>query len=828
MRVSLSWLNDYVDISGVDPAELAEALTNAGLEVEGVETSGVVFSGVVVGKILAIEPHPNADKLRLATVTVGHKEHKVVCGAANLELGQYIAYAQLGAKVISGKSGELFELTPVSIRGVESAGMICSLSELGLLEQYPNDEPEGKGIWVLNAYVDDSHLGQPLCTALNLTTDTVLDAAPTANRGDHMAMVGVARDVAAILDRPVTLPESPTFDATPSVNGYTVQLDNPNVCCYYGGVLLKNLTVGSSPVWVQQRLEAAGVRAISNVVDVTNYVMLELGQPLHAFDADKLGPGTIGVRHAKSSETLKTLDGSQLTLTEQSVVIVKDNHPVALAGVMGGESTEMDDTSKTLFIEAASFPPASNRRNAKSVGLRTESSARFERGVDLGTTRKALFRAVQLLKDWANAEVIGFIESPAPVIPEVLVDLRLARLNQLLGVAVEKNTVIAILEKLCFGVSPKSDDVLSVSVPSYRQHDVYREVDLIEEVIRIHGLNHIPYTLPQKTKSTGLTFRQQVLAAIRQTMTGAGLFEATTNSLIGEALLTKTGFELDRSKLVQVTNSHSQDHILMRQSVLPTLIDIAKFNQAQGNQSVQLFELGRTYWQLGKPSEKHSGVVEKLSLCGIMTGAVQQGQWHVDNTRNTVDFYTVKGIVEQLLQIIGVSDTAYQASDTISYLHPGQTAEVGVLKKGKFTSSFGTLGQLHPRLQEKMKFRSPVFVFELDVEALIKLLKQQPSSKSFFKVSPYPAVERDLAFVVSNDVSHQAITNVIQGLDHPLLKSIDLFDEYRGERLGPDQRSLAYRLTLQSETDTLTDTVIDDAINQVRQALIAKLAVTFR
>ncbi len=562
--------------------------------------------------------------------------------------------------------------------------------------------------------------------------------------------------------------------------------------------------------------------------------MLELGQPLHAFDADKLGAGTIGVRHAKPGETIVTLDDEDRTLTEDSVLIVKDDTPVALAGVMGGQSTAMGDDSKTLFLEAAYFPPASNRRSGKSVGLRSESSARFERGVDLGSTRQALFRAVQLLQEWADdnsakPEVLGFIESSPPVVKSVTVELRLPRVNKLLGVTVEKNTVVSILEKLGFGVKLKTEDVLDVLIPSYRQHDVYREVDLIEEVIRVYGLEHVPYTLPKKTKSAGLTLRQQVLAAVRQTMTGAGLYEVTTNSLIGESLLTKTDFTVDRDKLVQVTNSHSQDHTLMRQSIIPTLLEIAKFNQAQGNESFHCFELGRTYWKLGKPSEKHAGVVEKLSLSGLMMGNLSVGDWALNNADNIVDFYSLKGIVEQFIQKLGLTDLiTYQATEKVSYLHPGQAVEVGVLKKGKFANSFGQFGQLHPSLQEKLKFRQKVFIFELDFEALMKLLKQQPADKQFFSVSAYPSVARDLAFVVSQDVSHQAIKNVIMGLNQPLLTDVQLFDQYVGEKLGENNRSLAYRLTLQSPSETLTDDVIEKTVAELRQALADQLSVQFR
>ncbi len=827
MRVSLEWLNDYVDVSNLQPEDVAEDLTNAGLEVEAIERLGALFSGVRLGKMLAVEKHPNADRLNLVTVETGQGQAKVVCGANNVQPDTLIAYAEIGATVISRKDNTLFTLQKAKIRGVESSGMICSLDELGLSEKYPDDVVEG-GIWHMTKVARESQIGQPLEAVLNLKTDLVLDTAPTANRGDLMSMIGVAREVAALYNRPVTLPELKELAPTPESNGYQIRLDDPSVCEYYGGAIMKNLKTGPSPDWMVRRLEAAGVRSHNNVVDITNYVMLEMGQPLHAFDMDRLGTGTVGVRKAKPGETIRTLDGETRKLTEDSVLITLNDRPVAMAGLMGGEDTEIGDDSKHLFLEAAFFPPASNRRSAKSVGLRTEASARFERGVDRNTCRKALFRAVQLYQELASAELAGFVESPPKPAPAVTVGLRLPRIEKLLGTPVERTSAVNILEKLGFGVKDDtSADALSVTVPSYRQHDVSREVDLIEEVIRIHGYGNVPYTLPKKTRSASYSLRQDLIRRIHTALCGAGLQETVTNSLIGEALLEKTGFTVDRDQLVQVTNSHSRDHTLMRQSLLPNLIEIARYNLAQGVENIWLYETGRTYFKRGKASEKSSGVVEKLTISGLMTGSGFSGTWHVPESLSQTDFYLTKGVTEQILASLKLTnDYVFEAIGDVSWLHPGKAAAIVPKAGGK---PVGVLGQMHPAFESRLKFRQPVFLFELDFETLFKAAKQtadQPEAGII--VSHYPTVKRDMAFFAPETLTHRQILAIIEGLNEPLITDVTLFDEYRGEQLGAGNRSLAYRLTLQSPSETLTDAVIDEVMARVKQTLSKDLPVTFR
>lgn len=820
MRVSLEWLKEYVDLTGISPEALAEALTNSGLEVEHIEYLGPKFDGVIVARVQSVEPHPNADRLRLVTVDLGHAQNKVVCGAPNVREGILVAYAQEGATVISRKDGSLFKLEKAKIRGVESSGMICSIDELGLEDRFEKKED---GIWPLDDVIAEPRLGEDLKTVLNLEGDVVLHVAPTANRGDLMSMVGIAREVSALFDRTLHVPQWNHPVNAPERTDLHINLKDSEVCRYYAGVMMKNLKIGPSPDWMVRRLQAAGVRSINNVVDITNYVMLEMGQPLHAFDQVKLNTsGDIGVRRARAGETLMTLDGVDRKLTEESVVITMNDRPVALAGVMGGAATEIDERSQQLFLESACFPAAVVRRSAKSVGLRTEASARFERGVDIEQCRNAALRAVDLLKQYAGADFIRLVESPMPQIEAPKITLEFARIEKVLGLSLEPDVVVKILKKLGFLLQPtKVTTNLVVSVPSFRQADVQREIDLIEEVIRIYGYDKVPYTLPQNTMPVMHSSRAVLVRMLDASLRAQGLQEVVTTSLIGRSLLEKTGFTVQEEQLVSVLNSHSSDHTLMRQSLLPSLIEVACFNHAQGIEDIWIYELGRAYFKLGKANVKNAGVSERLHVAGLLTGSMLSGEWQ---RREVADFYIAKGILENMLSQLRLpQDVVFQAKNDVSYLHPGKTA---VLTLGG--KEFGLLGELHPNLVQRLKLRQAVYVFEMNAEVLYKAYKQTDAVKTVAPVSAYPAVKRDMAFLAPVTLSHQNVLDALKALQDPLVRGIELFDEYRSEQLGAGKRSLAYRLTFQSDEGTLTDTEVDSRFNRIKESLAQQLAVEFR
>lgn len=825
MLISLDWLNDYVSLDGLQAADIAEALTNSGLEVEAIEVKGGVFSGVVVGYVQAVDPHPNADRLRLVTVDLGDKgQNQVVCGAPNVAQGMRIAYAQIGAQVINRKEGGLFELTPAKIRGVDSTGMCCSLDELGLVEQYG---PAGEGIWDLSTLTTDSQRGQDLKAALQLSSYAVLDVAPTANRGDLMSMWGVAREVAALFNRPLKIqePPKPQYNASSDV---VIEVKDPTICEFYGGATLTNVSIEPSPAWLVQRLEDAGVRAINNVVDITNYVMLETGQPLHAFDLEKvrqLSAGktpTIGVRRAQSGESLTTLDEVERPLTDQSVLITLNDTPVALAGVMGGLSTEMDETSKTVFLECAYFPSASTRRSARSVGLRSESSARFERGIDKMGCDRAMARAIELIEQLAGARLDSMVGQDLRQSSPLTIILTISTMNRILGLEIPVADVTSILTHLGFEVKPGAEK-FEVTVPSYRQHDVSREIDLIEEIIRVYGYDRIPYSLPSKVAAPEMSPRQAFLEVVRRTMVAQGLTEVSTASLIGPTLLEETQSQLEESKAVRLTNSHSAEHVVMRQELLPSLLDITVLNESRGNQDLWLFELGRVYHRTYTPSEKQTGVKETLKLAGIMKGQPDATPWRPGLT---VDFFTLKGVLEQLLERCRISQSPrWVAEATSSMMHPGQTATVKVGKQ-----VLGFVGQLHPRMVEHLKLKGSVYAFEWDIDALFELFQKQAPLKAK-PLSSYQAVERDISFRVPSTVSHQQIVGAIQKANQPLIQTIELFDEYKAAPEGGSGepiRSLAYRLTLQSDAETLTEATINAVMTAVTDALNAELNITLR
>ncbi len=820
MRVSLEWLSQYVDIKDLSPEAIAEALTNAGLEVEAIEQLGGRFSGVVVGKVEAVEPHPNADRLRLATVNLGPLgSNQVVCGASNLTPGMIVPYAQIGASVISRKDNQLFELTPAVIRGVQSTGMLCSIGELGLEDQFTVEED---GLWPIHHLTTPADLGRDLKAVLQLTPDTVLDVTPNANRGDLMSMIGVAREVAALFQRPLTLPQPPVLQSkTPSP--FQVELPEPQVCQYYAGAVLNQVQLKPSPDWIRHRLQSAGIRALNNVVDITNYVMLETGQPLHAFDANQLGnKGTINVRSARASETLVTLDNIERTLSPQNVVVTHHDKPIALAGVMGGAETEISDSTQRVFLESALFPPASNRKNARAVGLRTEASARYERGIDPEACVYAFNRAIQLLQEHANASLESVASADHRHLQPLKIDLSQARLEKILGLSIPTERIEQSLSLLGFSMtSAETPGQWNVSVPSFRQHDVTREIDLIEEIIRIYGYDQIPYHLPQESGAPTRSYRSHLLNHIRSTLMGSGLTEVATLSLIGDNILKQTGFSQDPETTVSVTNSHSVDHTFLRQSLIPNLLEVARYNQAQGNESLWCFELGKTYAKVSVPEEKSAGVSEPLYLSGLMMGSLRQGEWH---ERLETDFYSAKGVIESLLGQLNLLSSARWMSETdMESLHPGQSTKI---KLGK--QDFGFVGRLHPALQERLKIKHHVYLFEFNVEILQQVLEKKQEQLVSAKLSAFPFVKRDIAFLAPLSVTHQQILSAFNQAQEPLLQTIELFDEYRSPQLGEENRSLAYRMTLQSAQETLTDQQIDQAIDKLKQQLAKQLPVTYR
>ena len=572
MQVSLNWLNEFVDLSNVEASQIAHELTMSGLEVESVEDVKPSFTNIKTVKIEKIDAHPNSDRLHLVTVNTGSGLKTVVCGAQNIQEGQVVPYASVGSQVLDRKTGEMFTLTPAVIRGVESQGMLCSADELGVTERNYQEED---GILVLNRIFPDVELGKDVKDVLGFEKDTVIDVAPTANRGDQMSVIGVARELSSLFNTPLKFnPVECTKDLT--TDKFKVEIKDKDVCKYYSIALLKNIKIKSSPDWMQKRLIASGVRAINNVVDITNYVMLEYGCPLHAFDADKLD-GYLCVRRAEEGEKLVTLDEVERTLTTDSVLIATKDKGVCLGGVFGGANSEIDDNTTSLALEAAYFTPATNRKSARSAGYRSEASARFERGIDIEAVKPALMRAMQLLVEYADAEVVGVVEDGENKLEPLEITLRYPQIKRILGCEIASDRCDNILENLGFKKLGGNAAAAKFLVPSFRAYDVTREIDLIEEIARINGYDKISPTLPAKAQTPTITLEEKVIKRIHELLLSAGLNEIQTSSLIGKPMLDKFKIGYDDENAVKVLNAASEDYSMLRQTLSASVLNCMKF-----------------------------------------------------------------------------------------------------------------------------------------------------------------------------------------------------------------------------------------------------------
>ena len=825
MQVSLNWLNEFVDLSNVETSQIAHELTMSGLEVEGYQDVKPMFTNIKTVKIEKIDNHPNSDRLHLVTVNTGSGLKTVVCGARNIQEGQIVPYASVGSQVLDRKSGEMFTLTPAVIRGVESQGMLCSADELGVSERGYQEED---GILILNRIFPNVSLGEDVKDVLGFEKDTVIDVAPTANRGDQMSVIGVARELSALFDIPLKLNNIEcTKDL--STDEFKVEIKDKDVCKYYSIAVSKNIKIKPSPDWMQKRLTASGVRAINNVVDITNYVMLEYGCPLHAFDFDKLD-GYLCVRRAEEGEKLVTLDEVERTLTTDSVLIATEKEGVCLGGVFGGANSEIDNNTTSIALEAAYFTPATNRKSARSAGYRSEASARFERGIDIEAVKPALMRAMQLLVEYADAEVTGMVEDGENKLEPLEITLRYNQIKRILGCEISADRCINILENLGFKKLGGNDAAAKFLVPSFRAYDVTREIDLIEEIARINGYDKIAPTLPNKSQTPVITLGEKVIKRVHELMLSAGLNEIQTSSLIGKSLLDKFNIPYDDENAVKVANAASEEYSMLRQTLAASALNCMKYNFDNGQKIFWGYEIGRTYLKVAEADEKNTGVKETLVLEGILTGEVQNSKWQ--NPVKT-DFFTVKGIVENLfedlqitrrIKIVPLEET--ELSKTHKIFHPYRTAVVLLL--GKKPQPIGYFGQIHPTLQDKLKLNQEAFLFKVDLDEVIGAVKE--TVPRFKHLPQFPEVKRDLAFIINDTVSCDDIQKVIKsGVKQNIFKGSEIFDIYQGEHVEEGFKSVAFRIFMQDENATLTDEIIEQQMTSVREKLQKAYAqISFR
>ena len=790
MKIPLSWLKAYVDID-LPAKELAHRLTMAGLEAEGTAVIGGSWDNIFVGDVVAVEPHPNADRLRLATVALGDTRFTSVCGAPNVAAGQRIAFAKPGAKLFDPDTGHLESLKAARIRGVASEGMVCSERELGLGENHT-------GILVLDK---EAPLGAPLTDHLG---DVVLDLAPTTNRPDWLSVLGVAHEVAALTGSKVREPGVDYPEAGQSIEGLvTVRVEAPDLAPRYTASLITGVQVGAAPQWMQERLLKAGQRSINNIVDITNYVMLEYGQPLHAFDYHLLAEKTVLVRRARPGEMLVSLDGETRRLSSENLVIADASRAIGLAGVMGGTNTEIGEATTAVLLESASFSATGIRRTAAALRLRTEASTRFERNLNPELAPLALRRATRLIQELAGGQVAhGIFDIDTGHRQQAAVRLTPERVERVLGVRFSLEEAERVLTSLGFQCRHEGEAALLVTVPYWRS-DIVIEDDLVEELARISGYKEMPTTflsqsIPPHRAQPLRTLRERV----KDLLAAAGMQETISYSLTSSDTLQKVGAFRDDVQPLKAANPMTSEREYLRTSLRGSILNTLATNQRHGETSLRLFEVGRVY--LPQPEDLPQ---EQELAVGVFLGSRSPVSWAADE--GSADFYDAKGTVEAVVQSLG-GHPEFRPAHALT-LHPGRTAEV--LVEGR---RVGVVGEVLLEVLERFDISGgTVALFELDLEALAPPTSEQP--RRFTPLARFPGAYRDMALVVAVDIPVARLTEIIQR--YPLVESATVFDVYTGPGLSEEQRSLAFRIHFRSARKTLTASAVNEAQEQILREL---------
>ncbi len=808
MLASIDWLKQYVDID-VTPEELAEKLTRVGLEVESVNYLGEGIEGVVTGKVTQIERHPDSDHLWVCMMDVGGPEIlQILTGAQNVHQYDKVPVAVVGSHLPNGMT-----LKKAKMRGLDSFGMLCSASELGIDAKLLLPE-QREGIFILPP---DTPIGVDIKKVLGLD-DVVLDIDLTANRGDCTNIIGLAREAAAVLGKELRLPDMSVKEAAGgnAAGMAAIEVQCKDLCSRFAVRVLKNIKIGPSPEWMQKHLRACGMRPISNVVDVTNYVMLELGQPMHAYDYDKVGGHKLIVRRAAEGEKLVTLDSQERILTPDMITIADTEHAVGLGGVMGGLETEVTGATVNVMLEAATFNGPSIRRTSKALGLRSEASGRFERGVDTILNHNALNRAVHLLEQMGACETVcGIVEDYPEEVKPAVIRVTPKAINTRIGVEIAADEMVDILKKLQFGVEYDGNELV-VTAPSWR-YDISCDADISEEIARMHSYDKIESHNPELPLVQG---RQAVIddvcEEIEDYLVAAGLSEVMTYSFINpnnfdKMLLAETD---SRRAAIELMNPLSDEFKVMRTSMLPGMLNTAAYNQARQADSVKIFEIGKVFLPKALPLKELPE--EKQVLCAVLTGRRSALNW--TESKDEVDFYDMKGIVEGLLETVQLTGVKF-VPVAQPYLHPGKSCAIEA--DGRV---IGWFGELHPTAAENFDLNGSVCVLELEVAPLVATATHVPQ---FEHLPKYPATSRDIAVVVPLEVATEELENVIRANAGELLKKVQVFDVYTGKQVEAGYKSMAFNLTFQADDRTLTDEEIDavikNVVEKVGEAYKAKL-----
>lgn len=793
MRLSKSFVSDYVDIENINYHELAEKMVFAGNEYESIEPICNV-KGLVVGEILECVKHPESTKLSICKVNIGASEPvQILCGAPNVVDAKKVIVATVGAILPGG------EIKKAKLAGMESCGMICSLAELGLDSKYVTEEDK-KGIHKLP---DDAPVGVDAIHYLGFD-DEVIDFELTANRADLLSILGMAYEIGAIYNLEVKEPVSLCHETNENIETM-MKLDvETDACPIYLGKMVKNVVIKESPAFIKARLMASGIRPINNVVDISNYVMLEYGQPLHFFDADRLGNHVI-VRNADDGEQMTTLDGNERTLKSDDIVIASETEPVCLAGVMGGLNTEVELDTKNIFVEAAIFNPLNIRYTSKSI-LRSEASSRYEKGIDPNRTENAMKRACSLLEEYANGEVVsGMLSHDKANHDDKLIEITREKINNVLGLELSIEDITAVLNRLGFTVAVDGE-MLKVTVPT-RRLDVNIKEDIIEEVGRIYGYEHVVGKLsPRSVKKGGYTRRAKDLKEVRNRLSSLGLNQVITYSLISEE--ENQLFEVPESEGIYLQSPMSEEHKVMRRSLISSLLDVYHYNVARGTRDIAIYETGSIYYK------KDDAYYEEPVVAGLLSGTYLQNSWN--GTKVAVDFYTAKGMIENLLCYLGFTGRYhFVTNSSLKDMHPGRSCSIMIDRV-----TVGYLGQVHPKHVKK-----EVYVFELNMNAIESI---KTRGIKFKEINKYPVVKKDVAFIVDEKVSSEEIKVVIQKAGGRQLTNIEVFDVYTGENVGEGEKSIAYSLEFQDMTKTLNDEEITTLFNRVIETVESKLNAKLR
>lgn len=791
MRLSKHFLSDSLDLTGIEFSDLANRMVFTGNEFDSIDKI-CEATGLKIGYVVECINHPESDHLHICKVNLGNEIKQIICGAPNVAADQKVIVATVGATLPGG-----IKIKQASLAGMDSEGMICSLEELGIPTKYLKEEDKN-GIHVLPEYAP---IGEDVLTYLGLD-DEVIDFDLTADRGDLLSVLGMAYEAGAIYNRRVILPDTTIHPINETMDNYQLEVKSSD-CNIYLGRIVKNVTITESPEWLKSRLIASGIRPINNVVDISNYVMLELGQPLHFFDADKLGRKII-VRDACEGEKLVTLDKIERTLTESDIVIANDKGAVALAGVMGGYETEVTENTKNIFIESAIFDSIRVRLTSKKV-VRSEASNRYEKGIDPNRTKMALDRACHLLEKYAGGETVnGTLTHDISSKEDKKIELTMEKINQVLGMSLTEEEVKHVLDRL--GFTYEGENSLTVLVPT-RRLDVNIKEDLIAEIGKIYGYNHVVGKLPTLSMKSGKrSVKGEVVRSIKTRLQSLGIQEVITYSLVSEQEIEL--FQISKKNPVILANPLTEDHRVMRTSLIPSFLQTVEYNRSRNIEDIKLFECGSVY------SLESDDYKEEPMVAGVLTGTYLSTSWK--NDTKTVDFYLLKGVMENLLDYLGLTNRYEFVTEGFpKEMHPGRTASIMIDRE-----IIGYFGQVHPSISKK-----ETYVFEFSLE---KLLKKKVRQIKYKEMSKYPSIHKDLAFIVSKETTSKEISDILKKVGSRLLTELTVFDVYVGENVGENEKSLAFSLTFQDPNKTLTDEEVTAIFNRMIETVTTKLNATLR